>query len=173
MEKLKTIWSVGHSNKSLDEFISLLTNFKISVLVDIRSLPGSRHYPHFNKEFLEVQLPEKRIQYIHLKGLGGRRPVSKNSKNTGWRLPAFRGYADYMETSNFVESVKELENIAEKAPTAFMCSEVLWWRCHRSLVSDWLKFNGWKVYHIMGNKKMEEHHYTQPARISDGKLLYN
>lgn len=173
MLKLNEIFTIGHSNQPLDKFISLLTSFGISALVDIRSLPGSRRYPHFNKEILEVSLPENGILYFHLKGLGGRRSVKKDSKNTAWRLPAFRGYADYMETDDFKAAAQQLESIATESRTAYMCSEVLWWRCHRSLVSDWLKVNGWNVYHITGNGKSAEHPYTQPANIVDGKLTYS
>lgn len=173
MEKLKAVWTVGHSNQTLDKFIALLNSFGITALVDIRSLPGSRRYPHFNKEVLEVSLPENGILYFHLKGLGGRRPVKKDSKNTAWRLPAFRGYADYMETDDFKAAAKQLESIAIESRTAFMCSEVLWWRCHRSLVSDWLKVNGWNVFHITGSGKVTEHPYTQPAHIVNGKLTYS
>ena len=144
----------------------------LKMVIDIRSFPGSRRYPHFNKENLEISLPEKNINYIHLKLLGGRRAVKKDSKNTGWRHPAFRGYADYMETNDFKNGIDELEQIAIKQKTAYMCSEAVWWRCHRSMVSDYLKLNGWTVNHIMEINKAEEHRYTQPAKIIDGKLSY-
>lgn len=140
----KAIWTIGHSTHPLKEFISMLQSFGIHMLVDIRSYPGSRRYPQFNKEELEFVLPENNIQYFHFKNLGGRRKANPDSKNTGWRSPAFRGYADYMESEQFNEGIKDLENIASKAPTAYMCSEAVWWRCHRSLVSDHLKAHGWK-----------------------------
>ncbi len=168
----KVIWTIGHSTHPLEEFIGLLDMFEIKTLADIRSLPGSRHYPHFNKEKLAVTLPQNGIGYIHLENLGGRRRVRKDSVNLAWEHPAFRGYADYMETDSFQEAIRELEKIAHKSNTAYMCAEVLWWRCHRSLVSDWLKLNGWKVIHILGNGKWEEHPYTKPARIVNGKLDY-
>lgn len=170
--KNKTIWTIGHSTRSFEELIEMLHSFQIEMLVDIRSYPGSRRYPHFNKEALEISLPQNNIQYIHLKMLGGRRKVNPDSKNTTWRHIAFRGYADYMEMDDFKNGIKELEVIAEKKRTAYMCSEAVWWRCHRSMVSDYLKAHGWKVMHIMNIGKAEEHPYTAPARTVNGELTY-
>ena len=138
-EPQKIIWTIGHSTRNLDDFIEILKSYQIECLADIRSFPGSRRYPDFNKEALEVSLPENNINYIHLKELGGRRKVKPDSINTGWRLAAFRGYADYMETSSFKVAILELERFGHKERIAYMCSEALWWRCHRSLVSDYLK----------------------------------
>ena len=168
----KTVWTIGHSTRTLEELIEILRSFKIEMVADIRSYPGSRRYPQFNKEALEVSLPENNIQYVHLKKLGGRRKVNPDSKNTAWRHAAFRGYADYMETKEFKEGIEKLEKIALKGRTAFMCSEAVWWRCHRSMVSDYLKAHGWKVMHIMGIGKEEEHPYTAPANVVDGELSY-
>ena len=169
----KVIWTIGHSTHTLDEFIELLNSFNIELLADIRSYPGSRRFPHFNKELLNVTLADHHIEYIHLKDLGGRRKSKPDSINNGWRHEAFRGYADYMEGDLFDHSIKELELLALGKRTAYMCSEALWWRCHRSMVSDWLKLDGWKVKHIMSLGKSEEHPYTQPARIVEGKLVYS
>lgn len=168
----KEIWTIGHSTHTLEEFTAMLHAFEIKTLVDIRSFPGSRKYPQFNKESMEISIPESGIEYIHLKKLGGRRKVLKNSHNTAWRLDAFRGYADYMETEEFQEGIDELLKIASKKRTAIMCAEAVWWSCHRSMVSDWLKFHGWKVMHIMSLHKAEEHPYTQPAHFQNGKLVY-
>lgn len=168
----KTIWTIGHSTRSLDEFMDILKSFQIKMVADIRSFPGSRKFPQFNKEELEISLPLNNIQYIHLKNLGGRRKVNPDSKNTAWRHMAFRGYADYMETDAFKKGIKELERITLKQRTAFMCSEAVWWRCHRSMVSDYLKVHGWKVMHIMAAGKEQEHPYTAPARIINGVLSY-
>jgi len=156
----------------MDEFVAMLKSFQIELVADIRSFPGSRRFPHFNKETLEVTLSQNNLIYIHIKNLGGRRKVNPNSKNTSWRHPAFRGYADFMETEVFKDGIRELEQIASKKRTVYMCSEAVWWRCHRSMVSDYLKVSGWKVMHIMGVGKAEEHPYTQPARIVDGELSY-
>src|ERR1035437_6440728 len=171
-EENRTIWTIGHSTRPFEEFVAMLHSFQIEIVADIRSFPGSRKFPQFNKEALEISLPPNNIQYIHLKNLGGRRKVNPDSKNTSWRHMAFRGYADYMETDAFKEGIKELEMIALKQRTSYMCSEAVWWRCHRSMVSDYLKVYGWKVMHIMGIGKEQEHPYTAPAGIINGELSY-
>jgi uncharacterized protein (DUF488 family) len=171
-EEDKIIWTIGHSTHSIQEFIAILKSFDIELVADIRNFPGSKRYPHFNKEVLETALCENNVQYIHLKDLGGRRKPKPDSINTPWRNSAFRGYADYMESDLFKDAVKILEKNALKSRTAFMCSEAVWWRCHRSLVSDYLKVNGWKVMHISGVNKETEHPYTSPAKIVGGKLSY-
>jgi len=168
----KEIWTIGHSTRTIDHFIGMLQSFNIEEVVDIRSFPGSRRYPHFNKEALENSLPANGIRYTHLKDLGGRRPAKPDSINTGWHNAAFRGFADYIQTDDFKKGIQELEAIAETQRTCYMCSEAVWWRCHRSLVSDFLKLKGWKVYDIMEMGKAEEHPYTQPAKIINGKLSY-
>jgi len=170
--KQKIIYTIGHSTHTLDEFIAMLKSFNIELLADIRSFPGSRKFPHFNKENLPASLAENNIEYIHLKNLGGRRKVNPQSCNTGWRVAAFRGYADYMETENFKKAIKYLEQIASAKRVAYMCAEAVWWRCHRSLVSDYLKNEGWTVLHIMGIGKSTEHPYSAPAKIMNGKLNY-
>jgi len=167
-----TIWTIGHSTRTLEEFVGLLKAFEIQLVADIRSFPGSRRYPHFNKEALTVSLPENNIRYIHILRLGGRRKVKSDSVNTAWRHPAFRGYADYMQTDDFITGVNELQELAHRERTAYMCSEAVWWSCHRSMVSDYLKLQGWTVIHIMSTTKSEEHPYTAPARIVNGKLSY-
>jgi uncharacterized protein (DUF488 family) len=168
----KKIYTIGHSNRTFDEFVSMLQSFEIQQLVDIRNYPGSRLFSHFNREYFELALPPFNIQYFHLKDLGGRRKPLPDSINTAWKLAAFRGYADYMATKEFKEAIKHLEKLAKKKRTVYMCSEALWWSCHRALVSDYLKFHGWKVIHIMDNGKSQPHTYTSPARIIKGKLSY-
>ncbi len=168
-----TIYTIGHSTHSLEELVAMLQSFGILTLVDIRRFPGSRKYPHFNKENLAAALPEAGISYIHLEDLGGRRRVRKGSKNSRWRNDSFRGYADYMETVDFEKAASALEGIALKQPTAYMCSEAVWWRCHRSMVSDYLKARGWKVLHIMAAGKAEEHFYTSPARVAGSRVFYS
>ena len=170
--KKNTIYTIGHSTHSIDEFISMLQAFKIKLLVDVRHYPGSRKFPHFNKENLSEALKNYNIKYIHLLGLGGRRNVLKNSKNTLWHKDAFRGYADYMETKDFEIAANELQQLAVQQTIAFMCSEAVWWRCHRSMIADYLKAKGWKVLHIMNKQKAEEHPYTSPARIIGNKVFY-
>jgi uncharacterized protein (DUF488 family) len=172
MNASKLIYTVGHSNRHFDEFMAMLQSFNIELLADVRSLPGSRKYPQYDKEALEISLPENNIEYRHLINLGGRRKPGKNTKNTGWRHPAFRGYADYMETDEFSKGIEELESAALKSQTVYMCSEAVWWRCHRAMISDYLKLRGWEVMHIMGVGKAKEHPYTSPAKIVNGKLSY-
>ncbi|CAN5322676.1 DUF488 domain-containing protein [soil metagenome] len=171
--KTHTIYTIGHSTHSIAEFLNMLLSFEIKILVDIRSLPGSRKFPQFNKEDLKNSLEEIGIQYIHLAELGGRRKVKKDSKNNRWNNDSFRGYADYMETDAFKNAIVKLEQIALKQTTAYMCSEAVWWRCHRSMVSDYLKAKDWNVLHIMAKGKAQEHKYTSPARIVDGEVLYS
>ena len=172
-EENKTIWTIGHSTRTLDEMIAMLHSFNISLVADVRHFPGSRKFPHFNKEFLEVTLPQHNIQYAHFISLGGRRKAKPGSTNTAWKNSAFRGYADYMETGAFHEGIDELTNVALQQRTAYMCSEAVWWSCHRSLISDYLKVQGWKVLHIMDIGKSQEHPYTSPARVVNGELNYS
>jgi uncharacterized protein (DUF488 family) len=167
------IYTIGHSTRALEEFIALLQNFSVEMLVDVRSYPGSRRYPHFNKENLSKELPAREILYLHIPCLGGRRKALPQSKNTAWKIDAFRGYADYMETDEFKKGMDGLEKIGTRYRTAFMCSEAVWWRCHRSLIADYLKVRGWKVFHILNNKKAEEHPYTAAVKIVDGDLSYS
>ena len=169
----KLIWTIGHSTRTIDEFINMLQSFQIRVLVDVRNYPGSRRYPHFNQDALEISLAKHNVDYVHLKSLGGRRKPKPDSMNTLWRNEAFRGYADYMETDDFKEGVKQLQMLGDKSRTAFMCSEAVWWRCHRSLISDCLKSTGWTVMHIMEVGKAEEHPYTSAARLVNGVLTYH
>lgn len=166
------IWTIGHSTHPIEEFIAMLNYFQIERLVDIRTLPGSRRYPQFNKEALEASLLESHVKYYHLAELGGRRKAKADSKNTAWRHSAFRGYADYMETDGFQNGIQKLEDIALEERTAYMCSEAVWWRCHRALVSDYLKVKGWTVMHIMGIGKAHEHPFTSPAKNISGTLSY-
>jgi len=172
MEENNAIWTIGHSTRSFEELVAMLRSFNIQLVADIRNYPGSRRFPQFNKDSLEVTLPQQDMEYIHLKDLGGRRKPAPFSKNTAWRNAAFRGYADYMETDSFIHAVKTLETAARKHRTAFMCSEAVWWRCHRALVSDYLKAHGWTVVHIMGIGKKEDHPYTSAAKLADGQLSY-
>jgi len=151
--------------------IGLLQTFQIKLLVDIRSYPGSKRYPQFNKENLATSLRSADIDYTHMPTLGGRRKPLPASMNTNWQNKAFRGYADYMQTDEFKNGIQELEQLALKQRTAYMCAEALWWRCHRSLVSDYLKDRGWNVIHIMSSTKSEEHPYTTVARNRQGNLF--
>ena len=178
------IWTIGHSTRAIDVFISLLEEHGIRLLVDVRSLPGSKRYPQFNKEALVNSLGKSGINYEHFPELGGRRKAKPESKNTAWRNASFRGYADYMETDDFYKGIKRLLDLvrhgtnpsdrrtAEAGPTAIMCAEAVWWRCHRALIADYLKAQGIEIRHIMDANKSEPHPYTSAARIVNGELSY-
>ena len=166
------LWTIGHSTRSIDEFIEALKSFEIRTLADVRSFPGSRRCPQFNKENLRDSLAETGIDYIHLPDLGGRRRAKPDSLNMAWQSKTFRGYADYMETEAFQKGIARLLEAARERRTAIMCAEAVWWRCHRSLISDYLKANGVEVIHIMATGKSEPHPFTSAASIVDGKLSY-
>ena len=166
------IWTIGHSTRSGEEFGQVLLAHEIKTLVDVRTFPGSRRYPQFNKSELSASLASIGISYFHELRLGGRRTPRKDSHNTAWRNAQFRGYADHMETDEFTAGIKELLELAQKSQTAVMCAEAVWWKCHRSLIADYLKAAGQTVIHIVNEKKTEEHPFTSVARIVDGKLSY-
>ena len=171
---ISRIWTIGHSTRSIDDFISLLEENGIKLLADVRSLPGSKRYPQFNREALAESLKARGIRYEHFPELGGRRKAKPDSHNAAWRNASFRGYADYMETEEFDKGVERLLDLAgEAGPAAIMCAEAVWWRCHRSLISDYLKARGVEVMHILKINKTEPHPFTSAARVVDGKLSYS
>ena len=172
VSKMVTVWTVGHSTRSAEEFGQILTAHGVEVLVDVRSFPGSRRYPQFNKPALAESLASIGIKYQHEPRLGGRRTPRKDSHNTAWRNASFRAYADHMETDEFRKGVEELLELARDARTAVMCAEALWWRCHRSLISDDLKAAGHSVVHIIDQTKTEDHPFTSAAQIVNGELSY-
>jgi uncharacterized protein (DUF488 family) len=166
------VWTIGHSTRSASEFNQILKSHGIENLVDVRSFPGSRRYPHFNKEQLAESLSESGIVYYHFPALGGRRRPRMDSRNTAWKNDSFRGYADYMESEAFRQAIGQLLQLARGKRTAIMCAEALWWRCHRSLIADYLKVLGAEVVHIIDENHTEKHPYTSVARIIGGKLSY-
>ena len=166
------VWTIGHSTRDQDDFVGLLKESEIEALADVRSFPGSRRYPQFNKDNLQSSLAANQIEYVHLPELGGRRRARPDSINMSWRNESFRGYADYMETHGFELGMSKLLDLAAQRRTAIMCAESLWWRCHRSLISDYLKVKGIEVVHIITGGKSEPHPYTSAARIVDGELSY-
>jgi uncharacterized protein (DUF488 family) len=168
------IWTIGHSTRAIDDFISLLEENEIKLLVDVRAWPGSKRFPQFNKDALAESLNANGIRYEHFPELGGKRKSKPDSRNTAWRNASFRGYADYMETEQFQKGIERLLDLAAEAgPTAIMCAEAVWWRCHRLLIADYLKARGFEVLHILGANKVEAHPYTSAARIVDGELSYS
>src|SRR5262245_45349230 len=167
------IWTIGHSTRAIDEFISLLNENGVKVLADVRAWPGSKRYPQFNKDALAESLSTHGIRYEHFPELGGKRKSKPDSRNTTWRNASFRGYADYMETEQFQKGIERLlDAVAEAGPTAIMCAEAVWWRCHRSLIADYLKARGVEVLHILNANKVELHPYTSAARVVNGQLSY-
>ncbi|HEX6915611.1 MAG TPA: DUF488 domain-containing protein [Chitinophagaceae bacterium] len=166
------VYTIGHSNRSIETFIAMLQSFSVQMVVDVRRFPGSAKWPQFNQAELEASLAAKGMSYVHIAALGGRRKPAKDSPNTAWRHPAFRAYADYMETQEFRDAVAKLEQLARETITVYMCSEAVWWSCHRSMISDYLKVKGWKVMHIMAEGKASEHPSRPPARVVNGELTY-
>jgi uncharacterized protein (DUF488 family) len=171
---ISRIWTIGHSTRTIDIFVSLLEENGIKLVADVRSLPGSKRYPQFNREMLAKSLTEHGIRYEHFPEFGGRRKAKKDSHNTAWRNASFRGYADHMETEEFGAGVERLFDLANNmGPTAIMCAEAVWWRCHRALISDYLKTRCVEVVHIVDGNKTELHPYTSAARMVNGELKYH
>lgn len=169
------LYTIGHSNRSMEEFLELLKEHEILEVVDIRSLPGSNKYPHFNSENLANVLAENGLKYFWLPKLGGLRRSRKDfpSKNTGLTSPSFRSYADYMATEEFREGVQELIEIASQSATAYMCAEAVYWRCHRRLLSDYLVAHGMDVTHILSLKQISPHKMTQGSLVTpEGLVIY-
>jgi uncharacterized protein (DUF488 family) len=167
-----TIWTIGHSTRAIEEFLSLLAGSRIEAIADVRSFPGSRRYPQYGREALAATLAAHAIGYHWLPALGGRRRALPDSPNTAWRNASFRGYADYMSSTEFAQGLTELLEVSNKARTAIMCSEALWWRCHRSMIADALCVRGIKIVHILDAKHSVAHPMTSPARIAGGVLSY-
>jgi uncharacterized protein (DUF488 family) len=166
------VWTVGHSTRTEAEFLDLLHEHRIEAVADVRRHPGSRRMPQFGSTALQATLVGRGLEYVWLPGLGGRRRPDVHSLNTAWRNASFRGYADYLQTEPFAESLTELMNLSAALRTAIMCAEAVWWRCHRGLISDVLKWLGYEVIHILGPRSSAPHPYTSAARIVDGQLTY-
>ena len=166
------IFTVGHSTRSAEEFLAILKSHDIKLLVDVRSFPGSHRYPQFNQDALAESLGKEHIDYQHLPSLGGRRRPRADSKNIAWRNTSFRAYADHLESEEFKQGIKELLELARTKRAAIMCAEAVWWRCHRSIIADYLKSTDVVVKHIVAEGQAEIHPYTSAARIVEGKLSY-
>ena len=167
-----TIWTIGHSTRTLEEFLGLLSEYRIEAIADVRRFPGSRRYPYFASDALAATLPAHDIAYQWIPKLGGRRKVQPGSPNTAWRNASFQGYADYTATAEFADGLAELLKLAASRRTALMCAEAVWWRCHRSIIADVLKLRGIEVIHIIDATHTTVHPYTSPARIENGRLNY-
>jgi uncharacterized protein (DUF488 family) len=166
------VFTIGHSTHALDEFLALLREHEIERLVDVRMFPGSRRLPHFGRDSLEKALDTAGIDYVHAKALGGRRRPEPRSPNSGWRIAAFRGYADHMRSTEFKAGLAELERLAGERRTAVMCAEALWWRCHRRLIADALVARGWRVTHIASNGALATHEMTPFAAVDGSGVTY-
>jgi uncharacterized protein (DUF488 family) len=166
------IYTVGHSTRTLEDFIGILEAYSIAKLVDIRTIPRSRHNPQFNQETLEGGLAGVKIAYVHMSGLGGLRHPRPDSKNAGWHNASFRGFADYMQTEEFDARLRDLIDLAKDERTAIMCAEALPWRCHRSLIADALLVRGIRVEHILSPTNSREHELTPWALVEDMRLSY-
>jgi uncharacterized protein (DUF488 family) len=168
-----TIFTIGHSTRTIEELIDVLRAHRIETLVDIRSFPVSRRLPHFNREPLEASLLQLGIHYVWMKELGGRRKkIRDDSPNLALRNISFRNYADYMLTADFGQAINHLIGVAEHSRTAYMCAERLYFRCHRMLVSDWLVAHGHEVQHIDGTGPLKAHELMTEARLIDNRVIY-
>jgi len=167
------VWTIGHSTRSGSEFVGLLVTHGIKCLVDVRRHAGSRKFPQFNPAALEEELRAAGLAYLPIPALGGRRPTRPDSINTAWRNASFRGYADHMASREFEQGLEQLMAAARLAPTAFMCAEALWWRCHRALIADALKLRSFEVLHIDSPRAPRLHPYTSAACVRDGRLTYS
>jgi uncharacterized protein (DUF488 family) len=167
------MFTIGHSNRALDAFVGLLDAFEIRLLADVRTVPRSRQWPHFRADELARSLPTHGIAYAHMPDLGGWRRSARDSPNQAWRNTSFRGYADYALTPEFADALAALKDLAVERRTAIMCSEALWWRCHRRLIADRLVVDGWQVLHIGSTAHADPHRLPEFATpLADGRVLY-
>lgn len=166
------VWTIGHSTRSLQQFLALLGQHHVEAVADVRRFPGSRRQPQFGQDALKNALLTHGVAYQWIPALGGRRRPRADSPNTAWRNTSFRGYADHLESDEFARGLDELLELAGRLRTTLMCAELPWWRCHRSLIADVLRVRGVEVIHILDEKKAVVHPYTSPARIVDGRLTY-
>ncbi len=167
-----TVFTIGHSTRTLEDFIGLLKAHSITTVIDVRTMPRSGHNPQFNMETLCESLKGAGIGYVHMVGLGGLRRAAKDSRNTGWRNRSFRGFADYMQTPEFEKALEELINMARSERAAFMCAEAVPWKCHRSLIADALVVRGINVEHIIGKGPTQRHDITTFAKVDGTGIAY-
>jgi uncharacterized protein (DUF488 family) len=166
------IFTVGHSNRSLKEFLDILQAYKLKLLIDVRTIPKSRHNPQFGGERLKKALEKRGIQYQHWAGLGGLRHTTKDSSNKAWRNASFRGYADYMQTNEFKRNLRKLISCAKRKRLVMMCAEAVPWRCHRSLIGDALLAHGYAVEDIFTAASHRPHKLTSFAKVAKGNVTY-
>ena len=167
-----TVWTLGHSTRPIADYLAVLEAHRIEAIADVRRFPGSRRLPQYESGALAAALAARGVAYQWLPALGGRRRADPDSRNLGWRHPAFRGYADHVASEEFAEGLQELVTTAHGLRTAVMCAEVLWWRCHRRLIADVLTFLGYDVLHVRDESAPEPHRLAAPARIVRGRLTW-
>ena len=166
------IWTIGHSTRTLEDFLTLLHAHAIDTLADVRRFPGSKRHPHFGADALAESTSAKGIRYLRLPALGGRRTPERDSPNTGWKNAAFRGYADYARSGEFAQGLRALTDAASGSRLAIMCAEAVWWRCHRRIIADVLTAHGWEVRHIADARPAALHVIDAPAHLVSGELSY-
>jgi uncharacterized protein (DUF488 family) len=169
---MPVIYTVGHSTRSFNELVEMVRVHGVKRLVDVRTIPRSRHNPQFNRETLSKALHKRHLNYRHMKALGGLRHARPDSINTGWRNASFRGFADYMQTPSFAAALESLIRLAGQKPTAIMCAEAVPWRCHRSLIADALTARGYEVRDIMSVTSAKPHSLTPMARVRGQQVTY-
>ena len=170
---VRLLYTIGHSTRSLEDFLHLLRMSHIARLADVRTIPRSRHTPQFNRDALQAALPNAGLRYVHLPRLGGlRQSRGSESPNGGWRSAGFRGFADYMQTEEFTRGLDELWDLAAQCRTAIMCAEALYWRCHRALIADAFMVRGGTVSHILSDRKVEDHRMPSFAVVLEGRITY-
>ncbi len=172
LKPVAQLFTIGHSTRPIEDFLALLAEHRIERLVDVRTVPRSRHNPQFNRELLPPVLERAGIAYTHRPDLGGLRHARKDSRNTAWRNPSFRGFADYMMTPEFERGLEELIDLAGRERVAIMCAEAVPWRCHRSMIADALTARGVPVTHIMGAGSSQPHALTSFAHVEGGRVTY-
>lgn len=172
MGELTTVWSIGHSTRSWEQFLVLLRDYGIDAIADVRRFPGSRRHPWFASEVMAAQLPHEGMEYRWLPQLGGRRRVQPGSPNGAWRNAAFQGYADHLSSAEFADGLAQLLPLAARRRTAMMCAEVVWWRCHRRLIADVLTARGIEVVHILDAGHAQTHVLADSARLQAGMPIY-
>lgn len=170
--KTGALWTIGHSIRTWDEFVAMLLTARIEALVDVRRFAGSRRNPQFSGQAMRAGLALAGITYVAMPELGGRRPPRAESPNLAWRNAGFRGYADYMQTPDYLAARERLVRLARIRRVAVMCAEAMWWQCHRSLIADDFKAANWEVIHLLSPGREQDHPYTSAARIVEGRLDY-
>jgi uncharacterized protein (DUF488 family) len=170
---MPTVWSVGHGTRPVEELLAALKEAGIEMLADVRSVPGSRRHPQFGRSALTTSLAKVGIEYLHLRGLGGRRDALPDSPHVALKVDAFRGYADHMGTAEFAADHARLETVAREKRAAFMCAETHWSKCHRRMLADRLTVDGWSVVHLLGPGSSEPHQLWDLARVVDGGIVYD